>query len=125
MSGSLTIVYDGNCPFCSHYVAMLRLREALGPVHLVNARLRDEAVDRVKAAGIILNQEMALIVEDQIYSGAECMHRLALMTTRSGLFNRLVAIIFSSRPLAKLLYPMLRCGRFVTLKLMGRPILPI
>ena len=33
-----SIVYDGDCPFCSRYVKLVRLREALGSVDLVNAR---------------------------------------------------------------------------------------
>ena len=32
------LVYDGDCPFCSRYVQLLRIREAVGPLRLVNAR---------------------------------------------------------------------------------------
>ncbi|MFT5932039.1 MAG: putative DCC family thiol-disulfide oxidoreductase YuxK, partial [Hyphomonas sp.] len=38
------IVYDGDCPFCSEYVKLLRLRDAIGPVSLVNAREDHPAV---------------------------------------------------------------------------------
>ncbi len=34
----LFIVYDGECPFCSRYVALQRLRESIGKVSMVNAR---------------------------------------------------------------------------------------
>jgi len=45
------IVYDGDCPFCSRYVRLVRLRDAIGPVALVNARDGGELVDEIRAAG--------------------------------------------------------------------------
>ena len=36
------IVYDGECPFCSQYVKMLRIRESVGTVRLIDARSSDE-----------------------------------------------------------------------------------
>ncbi|MAM61595.1 DCC1-like thiol-disulfide oxidoreductase family protein [Maritimibacter sp. UBA3975] len=116
----MQIVYDGECPFCSRYVAMLRLREAAGPVELVNAREDHPAVTRVMAAGFDLDKGMALIDGDTIHYGDDCIHRLALMSTNSTLFNRLNARIFRSPRVAKLLYPVLKTGRNVTLALMGR-----
>ncbi|CAN0407117.1 unnamed protein product, partial [Scytosiphon promiscuus] len=36
------IVYDGECPFCSQYVKMLRIHESVGTVRLIDARSSDE-----------------------------------------------------------------------------------
>ena len=44
-----TIVYDGDCPFCSRYVALVRLREAVGQVVLANARDGGPVVDGAAA----------------------------------------------------------------------------
>ena len=49
------------------------------------------------------------------------MHVLALMSTRSGIFNRLVGAAFGSRRLSRLVYPPLVVGRNATLRLLGRP----
>ena len=43
------IAYDGECPFCSAYLQMVRLRDAVGPVALINVR-ENAAVYRVNAA---------------------------------------------------------------------------
>lgn len=116
----LYIVYDGECPFCSEYVKMVRLREAVGKVTLINARDDHPAVAFAVSKGVDLNEEMALIMNGEIYSGPDCMHRIALMSTGAGPFNALMVRVFSSPRTAHFLYPILRTGRNLTLALMGR-----
>lgn len=114
------IVYDGDCVFCSQYVSFLRLKRAVGPVELVNARDAHPAVAYVKSEGVDLNQEMALILGGAIYAGPDCMNRLALMSTGAGPFNAIMAKVFARPAVARALYPVLRAGRNVTLKILGR-----
>jgi predicted DCC family thiol-disulfide oxidoreductase YuxK len=115
-----TIVYDGECPFCSRYVALVRLRDAIGPVTLQDAREGGPLVETLRARGYDLDQGMALLHAGEIHFGADCMHRLALMSTRSTLFNRLHAAVFRRPRLARVLYPVLRAGRNAVLRLLGR-----
>ena len=37
-NAKLTLLYDGDCPVCNRYVAMIRLREQFGELLLLNAR---------------------------------------------------------------------------------------
>jgi predicted DCC family thiol-disulfide oxidoreductase YuxK len=117
---AITVVYDGECPFCSNYVKLLRLRDAAGPVRLVDARSDDPAVKRVTDAGLDLDEGMALIDGDKIWHGQDCLNRLALMSTPSGVFNRLNAAVFRSPAASKALYPLLRGGRNLALRMLGR-----
>ena len=117
---AITIVYDGECPFCASYVKLLRLRDAAGPVRLVDARSDDPAVQRVREAGFDLGEGMALIDAETIWHGEDCINRIALMSTPSGLFNRINATVFRSPRASKALYPVLRGGRNLALRLMGR-----
>jgi predicted DCC family thiol-disulfide oxidoreductase YuxK len=114
------VVYDGGCPFCSRYVKMLRLREALGPIELIDARTNHPVVTLLHEKRIDLDEGMALVQGDRISHGDECIHRLALMTTPSGAFNRINAQIFRSATASRVLYPVLRSGRNLALKLLGR-----
>jgi predicted DCC family thiol-disulfide oxidoreductase YuxK len=116
----LFLVYDGECPFCSTFARYVRVRNALGDLRLFNAREGGPLIEEIKQRGIDLNEGMVLVVDDEYYFGSECMNRLALMSTGSGLFNALNGFIFSRPLLAKLLYPLLKFGRRVTLKLLGR-----
>ncbi len=114
------IYYDGECPFCTRYTALLRLRESVRQVDLVNVR-EDVASRKVlEAAGYDLDQGMVLDLDGKRYAGADAMHMLSLLSTGSGIFNRIMAAVFSVNWLVQLLYPMLRAGRAVTLFALGR-----
>lgn len=114
------IVYDGECPFCSRYVLLVRLREAVGKARLVNARDHGAEAEYLWRLGYNLDEGMALMYQGQIFFGGECLHRLALLSTRSNIFNQVNASIFSSSALSAVLYPILRFGRSITLRILGR-----
>ena len=118
--GEAWLVYDGECPFCSAYVRYLRVRESLGKVHLVNARDGHPVVDEIRARGLDLDEGMVLKLGDRYYHGADCINVLALLSTGSGPFNRLNAAIFRSPAASRWLYPLLRSGRNLALRLLGR-----
>lgn len=115
----VAVVYDGECPFCSRYVTMLRLREALGPVALIDARSGDPLA-REAGHRFDLDDGMAVRLAGRWYHGADAMHVLALASGPSTLANRLVASVFGRPRRAALIYPFLRAGRNATLALLGR-----
>jgi predicted DCC family thiol-disulfide oxidoreductase YuxK len=117
---SNVMIYDGDCPFCSNFVRLVRLRTAIGTVRLVNAREGGPDIKNAIAQGFDLNEGMLLVIDQQYYYGADCINRLALLSTRSGAFNKIVAVVFRSTFASKLLYPVLRSGRNMTLCLLGR-----
>jgi predicted DCC family thiol-disulfide oxidoreductase YuxK len=114
------IVYDGQCPFCSRYVQLVRLRESLGRVQLVDARKGGPEVDEVRQAGLDLDEGMVLKLDGRLYHGADCIHMVALLSTPSSWFNRVNAAMFRSRTASRLLYPVLRTGRNTVLRMLGR-----
>ena len=67
-----------------------------------------------------LDEGMVLMLDGQIYHGADCINRLALLSSNAGLFNRFNRIMFRSETLSRVMYPVLRAGRNTTLRLMGR-----
>lgn len=114
------IIYDGDCPFCRNYMRLTKLKESIGPVRLINARDGGPEVEQVKAAGLDLDEGMAMQYNGQLYHGDQCLNMMALMSSDSGLFNRAAALLFRSPKVARISYPFLRYGRAITLRMLGR-----
>jgi predicted DCC family thiol-disulfide oxidoreductase YuxK len=119
-SASLTIFYDGECPFCSAYVKLVKLKEAVGPVTLIDARRRPEVVAAFRDQGVDLDDTMVVIYGGVAYAGAEAVEILSLLSSDTGFVNRLIARLLRDKRRAQRLYPILRCGRNLALKLLGR-----
>lgn len=108
------IIYDGQCPFCTNSVRLLRLQEAVGAVHLVDARHSDPPVESAREKGFDLDEGMIFPYGGRDYFRADPAHMLAMLSSPISRFNRLNSRIFGSRLLAGILYPVLRLGRTVT-----------
>ena len=113
------LIYDGECPFCSNFVQMARLRETVGSLRLINARENGAEVQRATEMGYVIDQGMLLSLDGHFYYGADCLNRLALLSSRSNLFNRLVHISFRNPTIAKVTYPVLRSCRNLVIRLLG------
>jgi predicted DCC family thiol-disulfide oxidoreductase YuxK len=115
-----TIYYDGDCPFCSRYVRYVRLRDAVGGVHLIDLRGNEKERERLATDGWNLDQGMVVEFEGHTYGGSDAVHMLALLSSASDRFNRFNRALLSSRIGARMLYPLLRMGRGVTLLALDR-----
>ena len=114
----IRIIYDGDCPFCQAYVKMLRLKEQY-TVELIDARGEHVILPEITSQGYDLDDGMVVEINGRFFHGDEAMTRMALMTTKSGVLRRLTKWTFTSERRSRYLYPILRGGRNMTLKLLG------
>jgi predicted DCC family thiol-disulfide oxidoreductase YuxK len=119
-TAGVTIIYDGQCPFCARFVTMARLREAAGVVELIDARTDERGLQEARALGRDLDQGMLVRFDNQYYFGADALRVIALLSSRSNLFNKLFAALFSNSIVSTALYPLLRAGRNLVLRMLGR-----
>jgi predicted DCC family thiol-disulfide oxidoreductase YuxK len=119
----MLIIYDGACPFCSSYISNLRLQRAVDQITYLNARHEDDRLHTYIQAGYDFDEGMLVIIDQQVYAGADAIHVLALQSSASDMFNRLNHWIFKRAVLAKILYPCLKFGRRCALILLGIPLL--
>jgi len=117
---TISIYYDGDCPFCAKYVSFLRLKETVGTVDLVDLRSNDDIRKELMSEGYDLDKGFVVGMNGKRHGGADAMNQLALLSTPSGVFNRMNKMLFSIGPLASVLYPFLRAGRWIVLFLLGR-----
>lgn len=117
---TIFLVYDKECPACNYYCNMVRIRQSVGNLTLIDARESGSHMDRITVAGLDIDQGMVLIVGDRMYYGSDAIHALAIMGTRSGFVNRLSYWCFKSKSVSRVLYPILRAARNLLLKVLGR-----
>ena len=120
------ILYDGECPFCTGFARLVRLREAVGPVRIVNAREGGPELDAVSRAGLDIDEGNAVLERwdglkaARIHHGPDAQMWLAARSqplTPVGLFLR---TLFATPALGRLSYPVLKGMRNLALRLMGR-----
>jgi hypothetical protein len=112
----ILLVYDKECPVCDAYCRVVRIRESVGELRLMNARENTAVMGDITRQGLDIDQGMVLKVDGVLYYGADAIHALSLMSSASGAFNRINHWIFRSKSRSRLLYPLLRSGRNVLLK---------
>lgn len=117
-SQKIELVYDTQCPACDFYCNLVRIRQSVGDLQLVDARNNPPIMEEITRRGWDIDEGMVLVVDDQLYYGSDAIHALALMGSSSGLFNRLNRWVFRSQARAALLYPLLRSFRALLLKLL-------
>ncbi|GAA5213176.1 DCC1-like thiol-disulfide oxidoreductase family protein [Corallincola platygyrae] len=117
--GNVVLIYDGDCPVCRRYSQAVQVSRQFGGLTTLSARDPDPLVDYVLAQGYDLDEGMVVMLDDNIYHGADALNIMAMIGSKSGFFNRLNYILFSSKFMARFCYPAMRAGRNLLLKLLG------
>lgn len=117
---TIVLVYDKECPACDNYCQIARIREDIGELVLLDAREPSSVMDEITALGWDIDQGMVLKIDNQLYYGSDAIHALALISSRSGFFNRMNYWLFKSKTLSHIFYPALRSLRNLLLKLLGK-----
>ncbi|NQZ14689.1 MAG: DUF393 domain-containing protein [Alphaproteobacteria bacterium] len=116
----IIIAYDGDCPFCSSYVHMQRLQNLGIDVSLVNFRDDPELVETLRHKNLDPNNGMYVKMGDAEYYADEAVTVISSLTTSKNIINLGFKWWFKNRTRAKILYPVLRTGRNLSLKMLGK-----
>lgn len=116
----ILLVYDNECPACDNYCRMVRIRDSVGTLKLVNARESSEVMCEITRQGLDIDQGMVLKVGDVLYYGSDAIHALSLLGSPSGVFNRMNYWLFRSKARATFFYPLLRNCRNLLLKILRK-----
>lgn len=116
----ILLVYDRECPACNAYCQIVNIHESVGDLRIVDAREESEVMKEITSQGLDIDQGMVLKMGGQLYYGADAIHALALIGSRSGVFNRINYWMFKSKTASSILYPALRFCRNLLLKILGK-----
>jgi predicted DCC family thiol-disulfide oxidoreductase YuxK len=121
--GQLSIIYDGECPFCANFVKLYAIRKKVAEVELIDARLQPGLVRELLSRGVDVNDGMVVIWQEHYYFGAAGMHLLSVLGTEPGIFGMFNRLLFRNRHVATMVYPALATGRRITLSLLRRKLI--
>jgi len=114
-------VYDGDCPICSTAAHALQIKKSVGELHLVNARDDKDhpLLVEINKRQLDLDQGMVLKYGDVFHHGEDALYVMALLGSRTGWFNRINALLFRSKLVARGCYPATRATRNTLLRFKG------
>jgi len=116
-------VYDGECPICTTAAQALEIRKSVGRLHIVDARTEKDhpLLNDISDLGFDLDEGMVLKYGDSLYHGRDALHMMAMLGSGHGWFNRMNALLFRSRTIARFCYPAMRAVRNFLIGLQGKP----
>lgn len=114
---ALVLIYDGECPFCSQYVKISKIKKTVGNLCLLNARENLELVNKLRIHEVSIDRGIVAYYAGYLYQGAESMILVSRLSSGEQIVNRSIAAIFKNERLTRTLYPLLLFGRNLVLKI--------
>jgi hypothetical protein len=124
-ANTLYLIYDGDCYLCHHTAQSLRFNHSVKHWLLLNARESHPLVNQILAKGVDLNEGLLVIYKHQMVSGKEALALLSLLTSPVNVINRCTSMLFKSKPLSFLAYPLLKLTRLFLLKIRGKKLINV
>ena len=118
---TLTLVYDGGCPFCRHFALASELRGGIPLLELRDGRADHVLRAALKARGLNLARGAVLLEDERAWHGAEAIAELCRRLAPSGPLLQLLRGLFSEPNQARRLYPLLLLARRLALQWRGLP----
>ena len=75
----ILLVYDHECPACNAYCQVVRIRESVGELRIVDAREDSDVMNEITSQGLDIDQGMVLKMGNHLYYGSDAVHTLALI----------------------------------------------
>jgi predicted DCC family thiol-disulfide oxidoreductase YuxK len=119
---SCTVLYDGECPACTRYIAASGLAER-SDVKLLDARHEPELVKKLSDAGVSIDDTMVVSVNGKDHYRADATRTIAEMARPGTAGARFVLWFVGQAPWSQPLYPVLSFLRRVLLRSLGRSLI--
>ncbi|MFM7087064.1 MAG: DCC1-like thiol-disulfide oxidoreductase family protein [Cyanobium sp.] len=107
------LVFDGGCPFCSHFAALSALRSGIAGLQIRDGRAETVLRQQLARRGTHLRDGAVVLEGDRVWHGAEAIQWLCARMQPDAALLQLLAALFRDRGRARGLYPwLLQARRF-------------
>jgi predicted DCC family thiol-disulfide oxidoreductase YuxK len=118
------LVYDGGCPFCSHFAELSELRGGIPELIIRDGRADSALRQSLAQRGCHLRDGAVLMDGEHLFHGAEAIHWMAERFQPSAPLLQLLTPFFVKAERAQGVYPLLLLARRAALALRGLPVDP-
>ena len=116
---SITLLYDGECPFCNQYGKYIAVRSKRD-IELLDARLHSEMVGKLRGDGYDIDKGMILLIDGRTYHGGQAVVVLGALSYDMFWYDKLVRALVKLPGFTRVIYPIIKFIRQVTLTVLGR-----
>ena len=121
---TLTLVYDGGCPFCSSFAQRAELQGGLPDLKIRDGRADHALRAELAGRGYRLANGAMLLEGDRIWHGSAAIAELNRRMNPSDALLQVLQQMFRNEGRAHQLYPALLLARRLALAVQGRPVDP-
>ena len=121
---TLTLVYDGGCPFCSSFAQRAELQGGLPELEIRDGRADHALRADLSGRGYRLANGAMLLEGDRIWHGSAAIAELNRRMNPSDALLQLLQQLFRNDGRAHRLYPALLLARRLALAVQGHPVDP-
>ena len=119
---TLTLLYDGGCPFCRNFAARSELSGGVHDLQIVDGRTDHVQRRDLSARGFPLANGAVLIEGDTVWHGSAAISELCRRMEPTDQLLGILRGMFRDDATAKMLYPALLLARQVALNIQGLPV---
>ena len=121
---TLTLVYDGGCPFCSSFAQRAELQGGLPDLKIRDGRADHALRAELAGRGHRLANGAMLLEGERIWHGSAAIAELNRRMNPSDALLQVLQQVFRNEGRAHQLYPALLLARRLALAVQGRPVDP-
>ena len=121
---TLTLVYDGDCPFCSAFAQRTELKGGLPDLDIRDGRTDHALRADLAKRGYRLANGAMLLEQDRVWHGSAAIAELHRRMQPSDALLQVLQGLFQQDDRARQIYPLLLLARRIALAARGRPVDP-
>ena len=121
---TLTLVYDGDCPFCSAFAQRAELKGGLPDLDIRDGRTDHALRADLAKRGYRLANGAMLLEQDRVWHGSAAIAELHRRMQPSDALLQVLQGLFQQDDRARQIYPLLLLARRIALAARGRPVDP-
>ncbi len=116
----ITIVYDGECPFCSDFVSLNNLKDHGYDIKIVNARDTNNPLIHDLKKKYNIDYGMIVILDKKILYGSSAARFISSSYSKKNFKSIIYRLVLFNQKIANFTYPILVFLRKIYFRLVGK-----